>query len=708
MWLGVVLLILFGGSVHALSRPEIWGVSAGYPWAPSLGMDLSFLFDELSLVFAALIAGIGFLIVVYSRAYLHGHPHLRRFILLLGLFSGSMLGVVLSNNLLMLYVFWELTSIASFFLIGFEHKKASARAAALQALLVTSGGGLPMLAGFVLIGQIAGTFRISELVSSTSLLTGHALYPAVLAMIVLGAFTKSAQIPFHFWLPNAMQAPTPVSAYLHSATMVKAGVFLLLRLQPVLGGTAMWFYLLTVVGGLTMVAAAYFATRETDLKRILAYSTVSALGIFVFLTGIGTPEALRTALLFVVAHALYKGALFLVTGIVDHETGVRDVRRLGSLGRTMPITAAAAVLAGASMAGLPPFIGFTAKEHVYEAAAHAPFSSLPLTAAWFLAAALTVTVALIATLKAFFFGRSEIKSPAYDPGFGLLAPPVLLSVTGLALGLRQSTGVQAIGIAGIAAGVLLYLVLWRVAPAHPEQRVAAFSERAYDRVMAGMNALARLQTQTLQSGYLRIYLSIVVVTILALTTTALIRFGGVPLPAGANTAHMYEIIVCAFIVAAAAVAARSESRFRAVAALGLIGYGVAAIYIFFGAPDLALTQFLVETLIVVLFVLVFRQLPRIERLSGYRTRLRDFAIAGGGGVLMAALTLAAGAVRSDAPISSYFNDQSVPAGHGRNVVNVILVDFRALDTLGEITVLAIASLGVYALLKFNSGRRNQT
>jgi multicomponent Na+:H+ antiporter subunit A len=340
------------------------------PWAPSLGLSLSFRLDGLSVLFAMLITGIGTLVVLYATRYLEAHPHAGRFQVSLFAFMGSMLGVVLSDNLLALFVFWELTGFTSYLLIGFEHERQDARRAALQALLVTGAGGLALLAAAVLIGQAGGSVSLSALLANGTSLTGHPMYGSVVALVLLAAFTKSAQFPFHFWLPNAMQAPTPVSAYLHSATMVKAGVYLIARMTPLLGGSPLWTGVITLAGAVTMVGGAYRSALETDLKRILAYSTISALGVLMVLLGIGTHDAVLAALTYLIAHACYKGALFLIAGAVEHETGTRDVTGLGGLRRRMPVSAIAGLLAAASMAGVPLFLGFVAKEQFYDTLRH--------------------------------------------------------------------------------------------------------------------------------------------------------------------------------------------------------------------------------------------------------------------------------------------------------------------------------------------------
>ncbi|HEU5462661.1 MAG TPA: proton-conducting transporter membrane subunit, partial [Candidatus Binatia bacterium] len=394
------LTIYFANFVPAISAGEVMTFS--HEWSPSLGLTLSFLVDGLSLLFALLISGIGALILIYAGSYLAGHPHLGRFYAFILLFMASMLGLVLCDNLLVLFVFWELTSISSYFLIGFDHEREAARAAALQALLVTGGGSLALLAGILLLGLAGGSLEVSALLANAEVVRASNLYVPIVLLVLAGAFTKSAQVPFHFWLPGAMEAPTPVSAYLHSATMVKAGVYLLARLSPVLGGTELWLHTLSAVGAVTMVTGAYLALRQTDLKLILAYLTVSALGILILFLGIGTTQAIAAAMVFLLAHALYKGALFLVAGIVDHETGTRDVNKLGGLRSAMPITAMAAGLAALSLAALPPTLGFIGKEMLLEATLAANGAGPILTVALVLASIIFVATAGIVGVRPFF------------------------------------------------------------------------------------------------------------------------------------------------------------------------------------------------------------------------------------------------------------------------------------------------------------------
>jgi multicomponent Na+:H+ antiporter subunit A len=707
------------------------------PWAPGLQLDLSFHLDGLSLIFALLITGIGFLIVVYTGGYLAGHPQIGRFYLYLAMFMASMLGLVLADNLILLFVFWELTSLTSYFLIGFDHEKSESRAAALQALIVTGAGGLCLLAGAVMLGQIAGTYSISDILARGDEVRSHALYRPILILILLAAFTKSAQFPFYFWLPSAMQAPTPASAYLHSATMVKAGIYLLARLSPALGLTPEWQYSVGLIGAATMVIGAALAMAQTDLKRILAYLTVSSLGTITLLIGLDTTLSMQAALVFLVAHSAYKGALFMAAGAVDHETGSRDASALGGLRHAMPITAAAAVLAGLSMAGIPPMLGFIGKELVYEAQLHAR------SAAWLFAGAGVAANILVGASTIFlvwgvFFGRPnpQLKAPHEAPP-ALWAGPAVLAVLGLFAGLFPgylaapliSAGVGAaraqraevemaawhgfnfvlaLSLITIAGGVLVYV--FRPLAVSAIMRLHAPSigpERSYGALLDWLNAAAKAQTRLIQSGYLRLYIFFVLASLavpLGYTLFSKVNFDAA---ASWGDVRPQDITIVVLIIISAFGVVQTVSRFAAVLLLGVIGYGVALIFILFGAPDLALTQFLVETLTVIILAFVLYHLPRFRSRTETTSRIRDGVVAALAGGLMAILVLAATAVTPEKQATAFYAERSLPDAHGRNLVNVILVDFRALDTLGEITVLAVAGVGVFALLKLRAKREEK-
>ncbi len=731
-WLALAPAALFAYFAATLAAVARTGpIVEELAWAPALGLTLAFHLDGLGLLFALLITGIGALIVLYASSYLSGHPQAGRFHATLLAFMGSMLGVVLSDNIFALFVFWELTGFTSFLLIGFEHDKASSRAAAIQAFVVTGAGGLALLAGMVLLSLATGGTSLSALLASGAHLGVHALAVPMTLLVLLAAFTKSAQVPFHFWLPNAMAAPTPVSAYLHSATMVKAGIYLMLRLTPVLGGTPLWTALVAGAGLVTMVGGAWRAVQETDLKRILAYSTISALGVLTLLLGIGTREAIIAAIVYLVAHACYKGALFMVAGALDHETGTRDVVRLGGLREAMPITAAAGALAAASMAGLPLFLGFLGKEHFYEAIAHAGGWAAWLLVAAVGASALLGAAGLIAGVGP-FFARSDQHFDVHEPPKALWIGPLVLGVMGLAalvpgliqvpLDLAAASVLREpapVGLGfwhGLTPTLLLSLVtlalaagvyVWRDTVRRRAWPRALGSERLYTGAVGVLDAISRAATPALQSGSLRSYVLTIVLTAGGLVGMAFVVTGGLRLPESTTGIRPHEAIIAVFIMAAALSAARARSAMAAVLSLGAVGYGVASMFLMFGAPDLAMTQFSVETLTAVIFVFVFRGFQRFGQLSPGVVRVRDALVAGAFGAIVGALVLLVATAHTDPRLTNFFVENGPALAHGRNIVNVILVDFRAFDTMGEITVLVTAAIGVYALVRLGAGEGQQ-
>jgi multicomponent Na+:H+ antiporter subunit A len=698
--------------------------TAEIPWIPGLNLRLAFRFDGLGVFFAVLIVAVGTLIVLYAARYLDGHRDARRFHVSLFAFMGSMLGVVLSDDVIALFVFWELTGFTSYLLIGFDHDRVDARRAALQAWLVTGAGGLALLAAGVLLAQATGTSSLSAMPTVREALAAHPAYGAIAILVLLAAFTKSAQFPFHFWLPNAMEAPTPVSAYLHSATMVKAGVYLIARTTPVLGGTELWTITVATTGAVTMVAGAYRALLETDLKRVLAYSTISALGILVLLLGIGTPAAVIAALAYVLAHAAYKGALFLVAGTIEHVTGTRDVTGLGGLAQVIPATALAAGLAAASMAGAPLTLGFIAKEQLYEAA-----GGVALAAA-VIASALLGAAGLIAGLEP-FTGRTAGTRGAHAPSPALWLPSMVLGIAGVILGLvpgAVNTFLQGAAASVVGAPVPVNLAIWHgftptfalslltlIAAGALFAGRTVIRTRAYGRTFntvrlytGALRCLDRVSAAIaplLQAGSLRAYLLVIVVAAVALVGAGLATGGHLPAPARWTSIRAHEALVIALVVAAALSAARARSAMAAVLCLGTVGYGVALLYALFGGPDLAMTQFAVETLTVVIFVLVFRDMRGFADLSTRRVKIRDAIVAGAAGAVITTLVLFIGASGTTSRLSSFFAEAAPSLAHGRNVVNVILVDFRALDTMGEVTVLVTVALGVRALISIGAGRR---
>ncbi|MBL0370989.1 putative monovalent cation/H+ antiporter subunit A [Rhizobium sp. KVB221] len=730
----LVPFLIFASHLPPIASGQ--AVSGGFAWAPSLGVNFSWRLDGLSLTFALLISGIGTLIVLYSGGYLKGHPHLGRFFSFILMFSAAMLGVVVSDNLLMLFVYWELTSITSFLLIGFDHARVASRRAALQALLVTGGGGLFLLAGLLMLGQMAGVTDIGGLIAGGAGLRQHWLIEVALLLVLMGAFTKSAQFPFHFWLPNAMEAPTPVSAFLHSATMVKAGVYLLMRLYPVFSELPMWQVLLPVFGATTLLVGALLAVRQTDLKLILAYTTVASLGLLVMLTGIGSERAVQAAVLYLVAHALFKGGLFMIAGVIDHEAGTRDITRLGGLCRAMPLTFAAALLAACSMGGVPLLAGFMAKEEIYEALIGGGWSTLLLVVA-IAGNALMFAAGFAIALKPFLGARVETPNHAHDGPVLLMAGPVLLAVLGLAAGLGASalhlyfSSPMASAIAGsritvaisaiphlstafalsmltILIGVFLLLALGRVR-ASVDAGVRAIGwgpDRGFDQAVAGLIRLSFRIGRFLQPGRLEIYLTITFAIIALCLLYPMVLFGELPAwPRGSAPLEFHEAAFISLAAIGLFAVLASKSRLTAIVSLGIQGFAVAVLYLLFGAPDLAFTQFMVETLSVIILALIMTRL-RVE-ITDRRSVpqiLMDGTIAVACGVGFTLFLLRAVEVPFNGELSTFFGQHSKLLAHGANVVNVIIVDFRGTDTLGEIAVVLITGLAILALVRLRAAK----
>lgn len=704
-----------------------------YPWVPELSIDLVFLVDGLSLFFALLVTGFGALVTIYASSYLQDHRQLDRFYMYLLLFMMSMLGVVLSGNLISLFVFWELTSLTSYFLISFDHEEKASRAAALQAMLVTVGGGLVMLAGFIILGQVGGTFDIQSMLASPTIINEF-VYPVIVVFILIGAFTKSAQFPFHFWLPNAMAAPTPVSAYLHSATMVKAGVFLVARLTPVLGGTVLWETMLIITGGITMMLGAIMAMKHTDLKKILAYTTISALGTMFLMLGVGTAQALQAVIIFILAHALYKGALFMMAGNLDHDAGSRDIAELSGLRKSMPFTAAAGILASLSMSGVMPFLGFIGKELLYEAALHAETYHIMLVVLVMTANVLGTAVAIKIGHGIFFGKRMSPRSDVTESSVAMWIGPLIVAGAGILAGIFPGWFTQPllnIAVVQIMSDIdVLRLSLWHgfnlvlllslltlllgflsYRDSHRIKRIVdkfTFPSTSglsimFERMLLSMLDISHRITRFTQNGLLRYYIATIVWIFVALLLYVMITRKLVLHLDSNFLSHLefrfYEEIICLFIVMGVVKLFYSYSRVTALASMGVVGYGLALIYIVFSSPDTAMTQFLIETLTVVLFVLVLHKLPFFEDLSEKKRRFGYLFLSVVFGGVMTYILLLVRSFPMTSELRAYFGDNSVALGQGRNIVNVILVDFRALDTMGEAVVLGIAAVGIYTLLK---------
>jgi len=717
---------------------ETPGVLAGevprlaFSWVPALGLDLALRLDGLSLLFVLLILGIGLLIILYARHYLSEADNMPRFYAYLMLFMTAMLGIVMADNLILLWMFWELTSLSSFLLIGFWSHQSAARKGARMALAVTGMGGLALLAGLILIGQIVGTFDMQTVLDSRDVILADPRYLPALLLILLGAFTKSAQFPFQFWLPQAMAAPTPVSAFLHSATMVKAGVFLLARLHPALAGSQEWLYLVSLTGLVTMLFGAYFALTKLDLKSILAYSTVSHLGLITMLFGLNSQMAVVAGIFHILNHATFKAALFMTAGIVDHECGTRDIRKLKGLWRYMPMTTALAAVTAASMAGLPLLNGFLSKEMML---AETLETQLLGGLAWLIPALatigsiLSVSYSLRYVRNTFFDGQPrELKKTPHEPPFPMRLPVLVLAIVCVVVGLfpaLTATGLltaaadaaltttapelhlsiwhgfnlpllmSAIALTG---GLVVYVLRQHLFTFHrqfPSRDSLAIFEGAVQRLVR----FSQWSIDTLENGSLQRYMLWVVISALVVAGISLTGIeslkGGLAVQEASPLIIVGAAITC---FAGLATAFLHRRRLISLIMLSVVGLMASLIFARFSAPDLALTQLAVEVVTVILLMLALFFLPQKTPKESSASRIvRDVLLSAGFGGVVASLNYAL-LTRPLNSISDFFLENSVPKGGGHNVVNVILVDFRGFDTLGEITVLCIAGIGIYKLL----------
>lgn len=740
-WLAAVAPALVTGWLLTQLAPIGHGaiLAEQYIWSDAFGLTLDLRLDGLALFFGLIIAGIGTAIAIYAGYYFEDDPGLGYFYALLFLFMASMMGLVWVDNLLALYVFWEGTSITSYLLISFKLSDKNGLEGARRALVVTGLGALAMLGGMVLLAQMGGTYAISGLLAqpATTFLS-HPLFTPMLMLILLGAFTKSAQFPFHFWLPGAMAAPTPASAYLHSATMVKAGVYLLARLHPAFAESQLWFWSLFLVGGVTMLLGAASALRYYDLKAILAHATVSQLGVLVMLLAFTIETAAVAVVLGILAHALYKGPLFLVAGIIDHANGTRDIRRLAGLARAMPLVAAAALLAGLSMAGLVPTFGFIAKETLLENF-YGFIGAGDILVGWIglvasvLGGALFVAYSLTLIWEPFLRRRAPLDEAHvhHAPPVLFVLPVLILTLIGAVIPFLLSvvehdlfappaaailgapvevhlllwhglTPVFLTSLLAIGIGVVIFLVRERVRALFTLAPEWLNGTQVFDRAADGLYALAGWSTRTVQGTSFPTQISVTLLAAVAFLFYSALssNFIGDLRTEWAATPTFYEVVLATLAVVAALVTVRTRSRLSAIISLGLVGVVVTLIFVFFSAPDLALTQLLIEVLTVVLLVLVFYRIPHRAHPQAYgRGAIHHIVIAGAVGLWGFGMVLLAAETPFALPISDFFLRNAVPAAHGGNVVNVILVDFRAIDTLGEITVLVVAAVGGYALLR---------
>ncbi|RUR28133.1 monovalent cation/H+ antiporter subunit A [Vreelandella nanhaiensis] len=724
-----IALLLTLMQLPALLAGEALRVSV--TWLPELGLELAFRLDGLSLLFNLLILGIGLLILLYAHFYLAKDEPYGRFYAFLILFMASMVGISMSDNLILLWLFWELTSLSSFLLIGFWSYRGDARKGARMALTITGAGGLALLAGLLLLGDMAGSYRMDDVLASGERIVADGRYPIMLALVLLGAFTKSAQFPFHFWLPHAMAAPTPVSAYLHSATMVKAGIFLMARLHPAIADSELWSVVVPLVGSITLLYGAWFALFKTDLKAILAFSTISHLGLITVLLGIGSPMAVLAALFHIVNHATFKAALFMSAGIIDHETGTRELKLLGGLRKTMPVTALLSTLAAAAMAGVPLFNGFLSKEMFFTETLATPVLGglswlIPALAAVGGILSVAYSVRLV---HAVFYKPAKEASPKkpHEPPHLMRLPVEILVVLCVVVGLFPAffatnlldLATQAVlgepldfhlaiwhgvnlplvmSIIAFAVGIAMY---WRHADLrrYLQPFASVDARRVFERFMITLSYRAEQAIAALDGNSLQRFMGWLLLAALCMGVLGLVQMDILSGSKGNQPTDGILVFGAGMLIfGGIATAATHRYRLISLLMLSIVGLFVALTFARFSAPDLALTQLSVEVVTMILLMLALFFLPqRTPRESSPLRNVRDMLLAGALGLVVASLNYAV-MTRETLSISSFFMANSVPGGGGHNVVNVILVDFRGFDTLGEITVLALAGLAIFKLL----------
>ncbi|WP_277673371.1 Na+/H+ antiporter subunit A [Piscibacillus halophilus] len=736
-----IYFLQFVGSDFETARQTI-------DWIPSLNIALDFYLDGLSLLFALLISGIGTLVVLYSIYYLNKEEQLGHFYTYLYIFMSSMLGVVLSDNVFVLYTFWEFTSLSSFLLIGYWHYREKSRYGALKSMLITVLGGFSLLGGVILLTIETGTTSIRGMIEQADLIVNSDYFLFILIFLLLGAFTKSAQFPFHIWLPDAMEAPTPVSAYLHSATMVKAGIYLMARFSPIFSEVPLFFIILSIFGLVTLAWASYMAVRQTDLKGILAFSTISQLGMIMAMLGFGTSYAVFAAVFHILNHATFKGSLFMVAGIVDHETGSRDIRKLGGLMTFMPISATLAIFGTFSMAGVPlPFLnGFYSKEMFFESALDLGGYSGAFIESLITAIPIIAVVGSIFTFvysMYLFFGtfrgeykESELPKKPHEAPFMMLVPPMLLVIGVMVIGLFPNMFNQALithsadavygdevakdikfwhgwdspafqmSLIVVAAGILLYLTknkwhhIYRVIPGR-------FNfNRVYDWVVEKIESVSNRITTAYMTGSLRLYMILILTAIITITAGAILISDGFNFEVQDLAPITAPEVIVASIMAIAAIGTTvARNRIAAILILGVVGYGLAILFVMYSAPDLALTQLIIETVTVVLFLLCFYHLPNLTTNNNSIVHKgTNVLVSIGYGVLMLVIGVTAYNSRFADTISNFFMENTYELGGGHNAVNVILVDFRGIDTLFEVAVLFGAALGIFAMIKLRQDK----
>lgn len=728
------LFIYFGSFIPTIVSGS--SVHFNYEWVSSLGVNLTFHIDALALLFALIITGVGTLVFFYSSYYMKDYQGQRRFYGFLSLFMAAMLGLVLSENILTLFIFWEMTSISSFFLIGFNQKQKASRRSAMIALSITGLGGMFLLGFAIFTGISLETWNISAMLENNSFFSEGWTGIALLIFLLVAAFTKSAQFPFHFWLPGAMKAPTPVSTYLHSATMVKAGIYLLLRFAPHFSENNLFHGTLLLFGAITMLYAAYHTLFRTDLKSILAYSTISALGVLVFLIGVNTAYSLMAAYVFILVHALYKATLFLVTGIIDHQTGTRDISKLRGLFSKMRPVGFAAIIASVSSAGIPPLIGFIGKDLIYEGTLHHAHGVL-LTTLALITNVLIGYAGFAAGVKPFIGKTLPSLEDVKVPSKILWLPPVILATLSMLFGIVPSlfggllypavvaSGfpspselklwhgfnlVLALSVITILSAILIF-IFWK--PTTKKERfIAKFDKIAPANILQKSVRLfewiARNYTVLIQNGYLRKYVAVMmlVFAIIMGVHVASSPFNFIDF-SKMETIRWNDAAVILIMFTAILFSIFAKSRLAAIAGLGIVGYCMCFIFVFYSAPDLAMTQFTIDTLTVILFVLVLYRLPRYLNMSNTLNRIKDGGLAIFLGGMVTLMVLEVMNESPDKRISAFYAEQSYILAKGKNVVNVILVDFRGFDTFIEVIVLAIAAIGVFGLLKLHLKRNEK-
>ncbi|MCM3693449.1 Na+/H+ antiporter subunit A [Neobacillus niacini] len=733
------------------------------PWIPAYNINFITYMDGLSLILGLLISGIGTLVILYSIFYLSKHREaLNNFYVYLLIFMGAMLGLVFSDNIFVLYVFWETTSISSFLLIAYWYEREKSRYGAQKSMLITIFGGLAMLAGFIMLSMITDTYSIREMISNSADLSTHSLFIPAMILLLIGAFTKSAQFPFSIWLPDAMEAPTPISAYLHSATMVKAGIYLVARMTPIFGGAAEWFWLVSGVGLITLLYGSVNAVRQTDLKALLAYSTISQLGLIMSLLGLGSASlyygvgtdssvyamAIFAAIFHLVNHSTFKGCLFMVVGIIDHETGTRDIRRLGGLMHLMPISFTLTVIGSFAMAGLPPFNGFLSKEMFFTAVLNVSTMSvfnadalgiaIPIIA-W-IASVFTFIYSMILVFKT-FRGKNKpekLGRVVHEAPIGMLLSPLVLGslviiifffpnvlsqylikpAMNAVLPTLADTGEMKVKISAwhgwntelfmtfgvIGLGTLLYIYLkkwYRIYHLYPENFTL---NSVYDLCLVKMESLSKFITERYMTGFIRDYLIYIFSFIILVVGGAMWFFDGFSFdPSKDAPANMFEAGLMTAMIITAITVLFSKTRLTSIVAVGALGFLVSFFFVLFRAPDLALTQLVVETVTTALFLLCFYHLPQLRKeVSRIQFKAVNAVISIGVGVVVTLVALSANGNRLFESISSFYENSYELAG-AKNIVNSILVDFRGIDTMLEILVLCIAGIGVYTLIKVRLG-----